>query len=78
MLELFFYELYDWGFLQTDPNFGNYLLRLDDRRKKQGSDELVLLDFGSVLDCTREFLFHLRHHHCRGPAAGCASAWLTG
>ena len=60
MLDLFFYELYDWGFLQTDPNFGNYLLRLDDRRKKQGSDELVLLDFGSVLDCTAEFLYHLR------------------
>ena len=61
MLELFFYELYDWGFLQTDPNFGNYLLRLDDRRKKFASDELVLLDFGSVLDCSEDFLFHLRH-----------------
>lgn len=61
MLELFFYELYDWGFLQTDPNFGNYLLRLDDRRKKTGDDELVLLDFGSVLDCSGDFLFHLRH-----------------
>jgi predicted unusual protein kinase regulating ubiquinone biosynthesis (AarF/ABC1/UbiB family) len=60
MLDLFFYELYEWGFLQTDPNFGNYLLRLDDRRKKQGSDELVLLDFGSVLDCTEDFLLHLR------------------
>jgi hypothetical protein len=61
MLELFFYELYDWGFLQTDPNFGNYLLRLDDRRKKRAHDELVLLDFGSVLDCSEDFLFHLRH-----------------
>ena len=61
MLELFFYELYDWGCLQTDPNFGNYLLRLDDRRKKVGNDELVLLDFGSVLDCSEDFLFHLRH-----------------
>ena len=61
MLELFFYELYEWGFLQTDPNFGNYLLRLDDRRKKIASDELVLLDFGSVLDCSEDFLFHLRH-----------------
>jgi predicted unusual protein kinase regulating ubiquinone biosynthesis (AarF/ABC1/UbiB family) len=60
MLELFFYELYDWGFLQTDPNFGNYLLRLDDRRRKQGQDELTLLDFGSVLDCSEEFLYHLR------------------
>ncbi|PLW86955.1 ABC transporter [Halioglobus japonicus] len=61
MLELFFYELYDWGTLQTDPNFGNYLLQLDDRRKREGNDQLALLDFGSVLDCSDEFLFHLRH-----------------
>ncbi len=60
MLELFFYELYEWGLLQTDPNFGNYLLRLDDRRKKIAHDELVLLDFGSVLDCEEDFLYHLR------------------
>lgn len=60
MLELFFYELYEWGLLQTDPNFGNYLLRLDDRRKKVARDELVLLDFGSVLDCPSDFLRHLR------------------
>ena len=61
MLELFFLELYEWGCLQTDPNFGNYLLKLDDRRKRIGDDALVLLDFGSVLDCDEEFLFHLRH-----------------
>ncbi|WP_418259715.1 ABC1 kinase family protein [Haliea sp. E17] len=60
MLELFFYELYDWGLLQTDPNFGNYLLRLDDRRKSEADDELALLDFGSVLDCPEDFLLHLR------------------
>ena len=60
MLELFFYELYDWGFLQTDPNFGNYLLRLQDRRRRIAMDELVLLDFGSVLDCSPEFLRYLR------------------
>jgi len=60
MLNLFFYELYDWGILQTDPNFGNYLLRLDDRRKRTGDDELVLLDFGSVLECSPSFLHHLR------------------
>ena len=60
-LELFFYEVYQWGLLQTDPNFGNYLLRLDDRRKKHARDELVLLDFGAALDCPSEFLFYLRH-----------------
>ena len=61
MLELFFYEVYDWGVLQTDPNFGNYLLQLDDRRKREAHDALGLLDFGSVLECTDDFLFHLRH-----------------
>lgn len=61
MLELFFFELYQWGCLQTDPNFGNYLLRLDDRRKKAGRDELVLLDFGSILEGGDDFLYHLRH-----------------
>jgi len=61
MLELFFLELYEWGCLQTDPNFGNYLIKLDDRRKRVGEDELVLLDFGSVLDCDDSFLYHLRH-----------------
>ena len=58
MLELFFYELYDWGWLQTDPNFGNYLIRPG---IKGVSDELVLLDFGSVLNCSEVFLYHLRH-----------------
>lgn len=60
MLELFFYEVYEWGLMQTDPNIGNYLLRLDDRRKKVAQDELVLLDFGSVLECPADFLGHLR------------------
>jgi len=60
MLELFFYELYDWGCMQTDPNFGNYLLGLDDKSGKRARDTLVLLDFGSILDCTDEFLYHLR------------------
>jgi predicted unusual protein kinase regulating ubiquinone biosynthesis (AarF/ABC1/UbiB family) len=61
MLELFFYELYDWGCMQTDPNFGNYLLGLDDRRGKRARDTLVLLDFGSILDCSDDFLYHLRN-----------------
>jgi len=60
MLELFFFELYDWGCLQTDPNFGNYLLQLEDRRLRQAHDQLVLLDFGSILDCSDNFLYHLR------------------
>ncbi len=55
MLELFFIELFDWGVLQTDPNFGNYLLQLD-----SSGDCIALLDFGSMLECDDEFLLHLR------------------
>jgi len=47
-LRLFFQELFDWGELQTDPNFGNYRIR------SQG--ELVLLDFGAVLRFDESFL----------------------
>ncbi|MEZ5555342.1 ABC1 kinase family protein [Haliea sp.] len=54
MLDLFFRELYAWGLLQTDPNFGNYLIRSGPR-----SDQLVLLDFGSTLECEATFLQHL-------------------
>ncbi|MHA7816891.1 MAG: ABC1 kinase family protein [Pseudohaliea sp.] len=54
MLELFFLELYDWGLLQTDPNFGNFLIR-----RRADGDELVLLDFGSTLHCDDDFLANL-------------------
>lgn len=50
-LQLFFEELYDWGELQTDPNFGNYRIRSVD-----GDDELILLDFGAVLHFDEQFL----------------------
>ncbi|CAN0602630.1 unnamed protein product, partial [Ectocarpus sp. 12 AP-2014] len=61
MLELFFMELYEWGVLQTDPNFGNYLIREFD-----GADQLVLLDFGSTMACDDDF----RHHFGNAIAAG--------
>jgi predicted unusual protein kinase regulating ubiquinone biosynthesis (AarF/ABC1/UbiB family) len=44
MLDLFFHEVYQWGLVQTDPNFGNYLITTDSPH-----DQLVLLDFGSVM-----------------------------
>ncbi len=63
MLELFFYELYHWGLLQTDPNFGNYLIRCRD-----GEDELVLLDFGSTMSFGHGFLVHLGNAIAAGQA----------
>lgn len=45
MLELFFKEAFDWGLMQTDPNFGNYRVIIDE----EGEDDcLALLDFGAV------------------------------
>lgn len=44
LLDLFFHEFLSWKELQTDPNFGNYRIRID----PDGNDQLVLLDFGAV------------------------------
>lgn len=55
MLELFFLELFEWDLVQTDPNFGNYLIR-----HAEDGLELVMLDFGSVLRPDHNFLVHLR------------------
>ncbi|MFL1732273.1 ABC1 kinase family protein [Moraxella oculi] len=43
-IEIVIRELFEWGEMQTDPNFGNYLVRIDD----DGKDQLVLLDFGAI------------------------------
>lgn len=51
-LDLCWKEVFLWGEMQTDPNFGNYFVRLGN-----GSDipdRIVLLDFGAV----REFSSH--------------------
>ncbi len=44
IMELACSEIFLWEKMQTDPNFGNYLLRLND----EGDDQLVLLDFGAI------------------------------
>ncbi len=41
VLDLFFREFFEWGLVQTDANFANFLIRPDTR-------ELVLLDFGAT------------------------------
>lgn len=40
ILELLFSEFFEWGVVQTDPNFGNFLYR-------PATKQLVLLDFGA-------------------------------
>ena len=44
-LELFLREFFEWGMVQTDPHFGNYKIRPG---AGEGSDRIVLLDFGAT------------------------------
>lgn len=45
-LEIAIRELFEWGEMQTDPNFGNYLVRLGNG--KDIHDKIILLDFGAI------------------------------
>lgn len=51
-LELYFKELFQWGYVQTDPHLGNYKIRLN----ADGKDQLVLLDFGAVRQYDPQFI----------------------
>lgn len=42
-LDLYCREFFEWGLVQTDPNFGNFLVRPAERR-------IVLLDFGATIE----------------------------
>ena len=48
ILDLYFREFFDWGFVQTDPNFANFLFRPE-------SEQLVCLDFGATKEYSLEF-----------------------
>lgn len=53
-LEICCREVFEWGQIQTDPNFGNYLVRLGD---DEGTpDQIILLDFGAVRDFPEDLL----------------------
>ena len=44
LFDLYCREFFEWGLVQTDPNFGNFLVREDG-----GDLRIVLLDFGATL-----------------------------
>lgn len=49
MIDHFMVEFLDWNMVQTDPNFGNYLVQ-------ENPFKVVLLDFGSTLKYSQEFI----------------------
>lgn len=53
-LEVCCREVFQWGHIQTDPNFGNYLIRLGDGAGTP--DRVILLDFGAVRDFPDDIL----------------------
>ena len=53
VMELCCREVFEWQRMQTDPNFGNYLLRLSPDLEH---DQIVLLDFGAIRDFEPEIL----------------------
>jgi len=49
LIDLMYRELFEFRFVQTDPNFANYLFDPE-------SGELVLLDFGSSMEFDEDFM----------------------
>lgn len=47
-MDIVMQEIFVWGEMQTDPNFGNYLVRIEPSMANNGNPQLVLLDFGAV------------------------------
>lgn len=53
-LEVAVREVFEWGEMQTDPNFGNYLVRLGNGADTP--DKIVLLDFGAIRQFDQQLL----------------------
>lgn len=51
ILNLFEHEFYRWGLVQTDPNFANFKVRIENNLPT-----LVALDFGATKEYTPEFI----------------------
>ncbi len=52
ILDLYCKEFFEWGFVQTDPNYANFLIQEDPATR---APKLVLLDFGAALRYPPEF-----------------------
>jgi aarF domain-containing kinase len=51
ILDLYFHEFFEWGLVQTDPNWANFLVR-----EAEENPSLVLLDFGATRRYTNIFI----------------------
>ncbi len=51
VLDLYFHEFFEWGLVQTDPNWANFLVY-----QNQNDLSLCLLDFGATRRYSRKFI----------------------
>lgn len=51
VLDLYFHEFFEWGLVQTDPNWGNFLVD-----QKDSHLDLCVLDFGATRPYSKEFI----------------------
>lgn len=49
IMRLTFFEIFEWRFMQTDPNWGNFLYDV-------GSGKIFLIDFGAAREYSKEFV----------------------
>ncbi len=53
ILDLYFHEFFEWGLVQTDPNWGNFLV------DASGKDiSICLLDFGATRQYSKDFILN--------------------
>lgn len=60
LLDLYFQELFRFGFTQSDPHIGNYSIRLNDSNSAR-RDQIALLDFGAIKTFQSEFIDSYRN-----------------
>lgn len=66
LIDLFFREMFEWHYIQTDPNFANY-------RYDRANGLLILLDFGATREYSAEIIERYRQL-IRAAIAGDAAA----
>jgi predicted unusual protein kinase regulating ubiquinone biosynthesis (AarF/ABC1/UbiB family) len=77
VLDLYCLEFFRWGVVQTDPNYGNFLV---DRTRGPDGGALTLLDFGATLEYEPEFRVRyteLLRTIARGDRAGILDAGVA-
>lgn len=56
LISLYFKEIFEWGLIQTDAHFGNFMIKINNDKAT-----LVVLDFGATKEASQGVLYHYRN-----------------